>query len=47
MKYNGNIEFALLAYNRGPEKVDSILRSGGNPDNGYARAVMRKRLTKP
>jgi soluble lytic murein transglycosylase-like protein len=47
VKYNGNIELALLAYNRGPEKVDSILRSGGNPDNGYARAVMRKRVTKP
>ncbi|HEU4560844.1 MAG TPA: transglycosylase SLT domain-containing protein [Longimicrobium sp.] len=44
VKYNGNIELALLAYNRGPQKVDSILRSGGNPDNGYARAVMRKRL---
>ncbi|HYH78199.1 MAG TPA: transglycosylase SLT domain-containing protein, partial [Longimicrobium sp.] len=44
VKYDGNVKLALLAYNRGPERVDSILRNGGNPDNGYARAVMRKRL---
>lgn len=40
-KYNGNVELALLAYNRGPERVDAILRDGGDPDNGYARAVLR------
>ncbi|HEX6750680.1 MAG TPA: transglycosylase SLT domain-containing protein [Longimicrobium sp.] len=40
-KYHGNVKLALLAYNRGPEKVDSILRAGGDPDNGYPRMVMR------
>ena len=40
-KYNGNVELALLAYNRGPDRVDAILREGGDPDNGYARAVLR------
>jgi len=45
-KYHGNVTLALLAYNRGPEKVDSILRNGGDPDNGYARLVMRKNFPK-
>ena len=40
-KYDGNVEMALLAYNRGPDRVDAILRDGGDPDNGYARAVLR------
>jgi soluble lytic murein transglycosylase-like protein len=44
-KYHGNVPLALTAYNRGPDKVDSILRRGGDPDNGYARLVMRKRWT--
>ena len=42
-KYHGNLELALLAYNRGPDRVDAILGAGGDPDNGYARAVLRKR----
>jgi hypothetical protein len=41
-KYHGNVNLALTAYNRGPDKVDSILRAGGDPDNGYARLVQRK-----
>jgi len=41
-KYDGNVKLALLAYNRGPERVDAILRAGGDPDNGYPRLVLRK-----
>ena len=43
-KYHGNVKLALTAYNRGPDRVDALLRNGDDPDNGYARAVMRKRL---
>ncbi|HEX8692779.1 MAG TPA: transglycosylase SLT domain-containing protein [Longimicrobium sp.] len=40
-KYDGNVRLALLAYNRGPEKVDQLLRAGEDPDNGYPRLVLR------
>ena len=40
-KYDGDIDLALHAYNRGPTIVDKILRSGGDPANGYANAVLR------
>lgn len=42
-KYQGNLRMALLAYNRGPGRVDQIRREGGNPSNGYARAVLGER----
>lgn len=42
-KYNGNLELALLAYNRGPERVDQLLRAGVDPNNGYVEMVLGKR----
>lgn len=39
-KYDGNVENALTAYNRGPGTVDKVLKRGGNPDNGYAGKVL-------
>jgi hypothetical protein len=35
------VHLALLAYNRGPAKVDEILAKGGNPANGYSDAVLK------
>jgi soluble lytic murein transglycosylase-like protein len=40
-QYDGDLRLALLAYNRGPTRVDSIRSAGGDPGNGYATAVMR------
>jgi soluble lytic murein transglycosylase-like protein len=40
--YDGDLPLALLAYNRGPARVDSIRRERRDPDNGYARAVLSR-----
>jgi soluble lytic murein transglycosylase-like protein len=45
--YDGDVGLALLAYNRGPTIVDRILKTGGNPDNGYAEAVLLGATRKP
>lgn len=39
-RYDGDLRLALLAYNRGLGTVDRVRREGGDPANGYARAVL-------
>jgi soluble lytic murein transglycosylase-like protein len=39
-RFDNHLPTALLAYNRGPTLVDSILTSGGDPANGYAKVVL-------
>jgi soluble lytic murein transglycosylase-like protein len=41
-QYDGDVRTALLAYNRGPTRVDAIRGRGGDPGNGYARDVMTR-----
>lgn len=35
-----NKRLALLAYNRGPTRVDEIVTEGRDPSNGYARSIL-------
>lgn len=49
-QYRHDYELALLAYNRGPGRVNQIVADGGDPSNGYETAVLQgyqpKRVTK-
>ena len=45
-KYDGDLELALLAYNRGDGAVDRDLRRGRNPENGYSRQVLGTGLSR-
>ena len=38
--YDGDVDEALHAYNRGPGTVARIRANGGNPANGYADRVL-------
>jgi len=42
----GDPHLALVAYNRGPARVDSLLSAGIDPGNGYAEAVLTGDRTK-
>ncbi len=38
--YDGDLELALISYNRGPTKVGKTLASGRFPPRGYAKLIM-------
>jgi soluble lytic murein transglycosylase-like protein len=40
-RYPANMSLALLAYNRGPAKVEQLLGAGRDPANGYEAEVMK------
>jgi soluble lytic murein transglycosylase-like protein len=40
--YGGNVELALVAYNRGEDAVDADRAAGRDPRNGYEKRVMGK-----
>jgi len=39
VEYNNDLRLALLAYNRGPRRVNELLALGQDPANGYARDI--------
>ena len=41
VQYHNDMHLALLAYNRGPARVNEILAAGGDPRNGYAKLVLK------
>lgn len=40
-KYDGDLRLALVAYNRGPSKVNALLGLGQDPQNGYSDKVTK------
>jgi len=44
--YQGDLRLALLAYNRGPAKVNQLLGDGRQPGNGYATSVLSARASR-
>jgi soluble lytic murein transglycosylase-like protein len=40
-EYKGDVNLALLVYNRGPVAVERARAGGDNPSNGYDRIVTR------
>jgi len=46
-KFDNDVHLALLAYNRGPARIEQILASGGDPKNGYSEAVLRGYRSRP
>jgi soluble lytic murein transglycosylase-like protein len=40
-EYKGNVQLALLVYNRGPAAVEKSREQGLDPSNGYERIVMK------
>lgn len=40
-RFKGNLDLALVAYNRGPTLVDSLITAGDDPGNGYSAMVRR------
>jgi hypothetical protein len=40
-RYDGDLERSLLAYNRGPARVQELIDMGHDPRNGYAEAILR------
>jgi soluble lytic murein transglycosylase-like protein len=40
VRYDHDLRLALLAYNRGPQRVGDILARGGDPANGYADRIL-------
>lgn len=41
VQFDHDSHLALLAYNRGPSRVEQILSEGGNPGNGYSAIVLK------
>ncbi len=39
-RYSGDLSLALLAYNRGPTRLQELLAAGRDPRNGYASSVL-------